>query len=131
MANDSLDLVEETRQKFQTRLDELRPQHEEFLKLEGIVAGFDTLANGSAPKRSTAGRKRGTSATADRAARGERPQQFINLVKANPGITVTEAADQMEGMNPNYLYRLAKEMTDGGKLRKEGKGYHFVAEASE
>lgn len=124
------DLVEDTRKQFSAKLDELRPAHEQYLKLEGIIANFDGIASGSNNGNTRTTRKRGTTATADRAARGQRPQQFLDLIRENPGITVSEAAEKMEGMNPNYLYRLAKDLTGTGEIRKQDKGYHIAGETS-
>lgn len=122
------ELVENTRKQFAAKLDELRPAHEQYLKLEGIIANFDGIANGATPRGGGSARRRGTTATADRASRGQRPQEFVGLVRENPGITVSEAAEKMDGMNPNYLYRLAKDLTAGEtpELRKDGKGYYVI-----
>jgi hypothetical protein len=109
-----------TREQLAAAMEELRPAHDEFLKLERIVANYDLIASGEPI--------RGRRTSGDRANRGTRPQEFLALVKASgdKGITVAEASDQMEGMNPNYLYRLAKDMVTDGQIRKVEKRYFTV-----
>lgn len=109
-----------TREQLAEKLEELRPAHDEFLKLERIVANYDLIASGEPI--------RGRRTSGDRAGRGSRPQEFLALVKASgdKGITVAEASDQMDGMNPNYLYRLAKDMVTDGQVTKKDKRYFSI-----
>lgn len=104
-------IIGTSREQFEVELEKLRPQHEAFLRLEQIVKNFDRVVNGS--KRTT---RSGTS----------RPQEFRALVVASgdEGITVAEAAERMDGMNPNYLYRIAKDQVAEGSITKgEDKRY--------
>ncbi|HEU4722176.1 MAG TPA: hypothetical protein VFS59_12495, partial [Gemmatimonadaceae bacterium] len=57
--------------------------------------------------------------------RGEntRAAQTVELVRAQPGITIPELAGPM-GIKPNYLYRVLPQLADEGKVRREGKGWH-------
>lgn len=108
-------LLNGTRTQLEAQLEELRAAHEEFMRVQTILSNFDAIASGQAI------RSRGTTATADRAARGERPEQFLAIVKesGDKGITVAEVADKMGMENANYLYRLAKDMVAANKLRKD------------
>lgn len=108
------------REQFVSQMEALRPAHEAFVKLESMVSNFDRIATG------VPARRRGTTATAgERAGRGTRPDEFLQIVRdaGDEGVTVTEAADKMGGMNANYLYRIAKDLTKKGEVRKDGKRY--------
>lgn len=109
-----------TREKIEAQLEELRPQAEAFHRLEDMIANWDALATG---KFSSKGRS-GT-----RAPRGSRSDEFVRLVRASGenGISVAEAADQMDGINPNYLYRLAKELTESKAISKTDDKRYIVA----
>lgn len=111
-------LLQDTRTKMEVELEELRGPHESFLRLEQILANFDAV---------TSGKTRKTNGT--RAPRGSRSEEFKQIVLAagEEGITVAEAADKMDGINPNYLYRLAKELTEAGEIRKDDKRYVAIA----
>lgn len=113
-----------TREQFVAQMEELRPAHDAFVKLEGIVQNFDRLASG------TPGRKRGTSGTIDRAGRGQRSQELLAVIResGDEGVAISEAVDKIPGVNQNYLYRLAKELldTDEPQVRKEGKRYYAL-----
>lgn len=113
-------LLADTRKTMEDKMEELRPYAETFNKLEAILGNFQAISEGKAV---TNGRKRGTSATAERAPRGSRQMEFLKVIQqAGPdGITVAEAADKLDGINQNYLYRLARDLTESGDVRKEGK----------
>lgn len=118
------DLLTETRQKMESELEELRASHEAFLRLEQILSNFDQITS----ERPARAQRRGNGTS--RAPRGSRSAEFLALVQESDGITVTEAADKMDGINPNYLYRIAKELTDAGEVRKDGKQYFPVQTAT-
>lgn len=114
-----------TREQFVAKMEEFRPAHEAFVKLESIVDNFDRITSGE-PVRVA---RRGTSAVAgERAGRGSRPAEFLSVIReAGPeGITVADAAAKMDGMNPNYLYRIAGNLTKDGAIRK-GDDKKYVA----
>ena len=50
---------------------------------------------------------------------GQRSEQLVALVKANPGITVREAAGEL-GVDPTSLYRVVRRLEESGALRKTG-----------
>lgn len=114
-------MLASTRAPMEEKMEELRPYADAFHKLEAIVGNFQAIADGTLRKPAT--RKRGTTATAERAPRGSRQQEFLAVIQqAGPdGITVAEAADKLDGINQNYLYRLARDLTEAGEVRKDGK----------
>lgn len=109
-------LIDSTREQFEAQMEELRPQHEAFLRLEQIVANFDRVVTGTTRKSRTTRSSGGAS----------RPDEFLRLVTeaGAEGITVSEAAEKMDGMNPNYLYRIAKDLMASDNITKgEDKRY--------
>ena len=115
------DFLAEKRAEIDERLKELRPLHEEYLKLERAKAaldGVDTPRRGR-PRGSTSGgtrrrRRRGGSTRAD---------ETLNLIRQNPGVTVSELARMMNISPPNYLYRVVANLQSDGAVTKQGKGY--------
>jgi ribosomal protein S25 len=63
-------------------------------------------------KRKTQGRKRS----------GKRARQALALIRANPGISVSEMAKKM-GIDGTYLYKVLPPLEREGKIRKEGRGW--------
>jgi len=58
---------------------------------------------------------------------GSRTVQTLSLVQEHPGIGVPELADRM-GIKQNYLYRVLPGLEQEGKIRKQGRGWHPIAE---
>ena len=136
------DFLSEKRQEIDNRLKELRPLYEEYLKLEKAQ---EALAGMDQPRRRGPGRPPGstsstgsTSGTARRASSGNgrrrrrrrsggtRGEQALNVVRQNPGITVSELGDQLGIAQKNYLYRVMANLQEDGAVKKEGKGFHAV-----
>ena len=119
------DFLTEKRAELDNRLKELRPLHEEYLKLEQAKAALDGL-DGS---RRGPGRPRGsrTATTAPRRRRrrrgGTRSEQALKLVRQNPGITVTDLAKRLGIEQRNYLYRVMSTLQQEGTVKKEGRGF--------
>jgi hypothetical protein len=118
------DFLDEKRKEIDARLRELRPLVDEFNRLEKAAAALAGVggtsaaaprrrrsANGAAPRR---GRPRGS---------GNRAKQALELVRASPGITITELADAM-GIKANYLYRVMPTLQKEGQVKKRDKGWH-------
>jgi hypothetical protein len=118
------DFLDEKRKEIDARLRELRPLVDEYNRLEkaqAALAGVGTSAtsaparrrrsNGGRPRR---GRPRGS---------GNRAKQALELVRARPGITITELADAM-GIKANYLYRVMPTLQKEGQVKKRDKGWH-------
>lgn len=141
------DFLDEKRTEIGSRLKELKPLVDEYTRLQAAAAALDGVpANSSAPStpRRTAGRaaggsrKRGSSRAKSSGGSGKRRgrpkgsgtrgNEALQLVKANPGITIPELAEKM-GIKQNYLYRVMPTLAGEGKVRKEDKGW-FPAEAA-
>jgi len=120
------DFLDEKRKEIDARLRELRPLVDEFNRLEKAAAALSgvgttqsgatrrrrsTTSNGSRPRR---GRPRGS---------GNRAKQALELVRARPGITISELADAMN-IKANYLYRVMPTLQKEGQVKKRDKGWH-------
>lgn len=112
------DFLDEKRREIDARLKELRPLVEEYHRLEKAAAALAGVGNGTrearAPRRRGRGRPRGT---------GKRAQQALELVRARPGITISELAEAM-GIHANYLYRVMPTLESEGQVKKRDKGWH-------
>ena len=135
------DFLDEKRSEIAARLNELRPLVDEYQRLEAAAAALDGVpANGSAA-RTTATAAVGRRARSQPAAKrpkingsgtgrrgrpkgtGTRGAEALALVRAKPGITIPEIAEQM-GIKQNYLYRVLPGLADDGLVKKDGRGWH-------
>lgn len=118
-ANETTNLVNETRERFEARMAELQPfvdEANQIRRMLDLMAGRTPNDNGSGQRR---GRRRGS---------GNRAKQFLSLVESRPdGISVSEAAKEMQIGGPNYLYRVANTLLEEGKLTKDGQLYKVAA----
>ena len=116
------DFLEEKRKEIDARLRELRPLVDEFNQLEKASAALAGVGGGARPRTRRAGagprRKRGRPRGS-----GNRAKQALELVRARPGITITELADAM-GIKANYLYRVMPTLQKEGQVKKRDKGWH-------
>lgn len=92
---------------------------EEYNRLEkaaSALAGVGTTGRRPtrAPRRRGRGRPRGS---------GTRARQALELVRARPGITISEMAEAM-GIHANYLYRVMPTLESEGQVKKRDKGWH-------
>ena len=126
------DFLSEKRAEIDSRLKELRPLHDEYLKLEKAKQALDGLAAGS-PRRGP-GRPRGsrnatpsTGASDGRRRRrrsgGTHAERALDMIRQNPGITVAEMAPKLGIAHKNYLYRVLNGLQSEGAVAKEGRGY--------
>jgi hypothetical protein len=119
------DFLAEKRAEIDNRLKELRPLHEEYLKLERAKAALDGV---DGPRRGP-GRPRGSATGSGgtrrrRRRRGStRGDEALALIRQNPGVTVSELAQMMNISPPNYLYRVTANLQADGAVTKQGKGY--------
>jgi hypothetical protein len=143
------DFLTQQRRQIDTRLQELRPAHEEYLTLleakqalEGVKTPSSASSSGArTPTRRGPGRPpgsgRGRRATAARAASangrrkprrtrrragGTRADQALELIKSNPGLGVPEIAERM-GIRQNYLYRVTAALQKQGAVKRKGQGF--------
>jgi sugar-specific transcriptional regulator TrmB len=113
------DFLDEKRREIDARLKELRPLVDEYNRLEKASAALSGVSNGGtrqarATRRRGRGRPRGT---------GKRAQQALELVRARPGIKISEMAEAM-GIHANYLYRVMPTLESEGQVVKRDKGWH-------
>jgi ribosomal protein S25 len=117
------DFLDEKRKEIDARLRELRPLVDEFTQLEKAAAALAGVGGGKTPKRT----RRSNGGTRRRRGRprgsGNRAKQALELVRARPGITITELADAM-GIKANYLYRVMPTLQKEGQVKKRDKGWH-------
>jgi len=115
------DFLTEKRSEIEGRLKELRPLHEEYLKLERAKAALDGV---DAPKRGP-GRPAGSGGGTRRRRRrgGGRAQEALRVVRERPGAGVPDIAQQLGMKHRNYLYRIMSNLEGKGAVRKEGRGY--------
>ena len=59
-------------------------------------------------------------------ARGQpiKPGALLEVIRQNPGISVTELARELKMRHPNYLYRVLPQLESQGAVRKDGTGWH-------
>ena len=125
------DFLTEKLQEIDNRLKELRPLHEEYLKLEQAKQALEGMD--STPRRRGPGRPPGSGATRRSTGNGRRrrrsraggtaAEKVLEVVRQNPGITVTEIGDRLGYTQKNYLYRVVHNLSDDGAVQKQGKGY--------
>ena len=123
------DFLDEKRKEIRARLQELKPLVDEYHRLEAAVQALDGVKS-SSPTTATATTRRARSTTTRGTGRRGRPRgsgtrgkQALELVRANPGITIPELADKM-GIKQNYLYRVLPGLQKDGMVRKQGRGWH-------
>jgi hypothetical protein len=91
----------------------------------GAAAASRTAAAASGAKRGSArGRRRTTAARP-----GRRHDDMLRLVAEQPGITVREIGERL-GVDPTGLYRVAKRLTDEGRVSKDGSRLYWVEPAT-
>ena len=134
------DFLEEKKREINARLKELKPLVDEYHRLEAAAAALDGVGE-SAPAASGSTRTRGGASRRGRGAAaragngggsgrrgrprgsGTRSKQALELVRARPGISIPEMAQEM-GIQQNYLYRVLPALQKDGLVRKEGRGWH-------
>jgi len=129
------DFLAEKLQEIDNRLKELRPLHEEYLKLERAKQALEGM-DSSAPARRGPGRPRGSRNATGASGNGRRrrrgrsggtaAQKVLDVIRQNPGVTVSEIGDQLGYTQKNYLYRVVHNLTGDGAIQKQGKGYAAI-----
>jgi hypothetical protein len=137
------DFLEEKKREINARLKELKPLVDEYHRLEAAAAALDgvgdTAAAATTPARGSGAARRGRgggtraasgggsgSGTGRRGrprGSGTRSKQALELVRARPGISIPEMAQEM-GIQQNYLYRVLPSLQKDGLVRKDGRGWH-------
>ncbi len=152
------DFLEQKRKEIVERLDELRPLVKEYKRLEAAAAALRGIpasrngasaSGGSTARRRGPGRPRGSKTrktvaspastpaakpkgrkrrAGRRKGSGTRAAATLELVQAQPGITISELAAKM-GIKQNYLYRVLPGLEEEGKITKTGRGFHPTQKA--
>lgn len=147
------DFLEEKRGEIAARLRELDPLVKEHARLLAAAAALDGLpaasaATGTSSSRATSvsragGRRLGrprkqrtavTTAAVAKASRGpgrqrgsgKRASQTVEIITAQPGITISELAQRM-GIKSQYLYKVLPQLQNEGRVAKDGKGWKLAA----
>jgi hypothetical protein len=130
------DFLQTKRDEIAARMRELEPLVDEYHQLAAAAAAL-AGASGSARNAGTSERSsNGPAAARPASARtstgrrrgrppggGTRALQTIELVRARPGLTIAELANEM-GIKQNYLYRVLPGLAKDKKVVKRGKGWH-------
>jgi hypothetical protein len=119
------DFLDEKRKEIESRLRELRPLVDEYTRLEQASQALAGVG-GQAAARKRSGRRAPTSGRRRRGrprGSGTRSIQALELVKAQPGITIRELADTMK-IKANYLYRVMPALEQEGKVKRRNGGWH-------
>ena len=118
------ELPREKRQEIDARLQELRPLVDEFTRLEKAAAALAGVG-GSGSSHCNAHppvERRDAPPARPPARERNRAKQALELVRARPGITITEIADAM-GIKANYLYRVMPTLQkEGGEEARQRAG---------
>ena len=134
------DFLNEKRDEIRARLKELKPLVAEYERLEAAAAALEGVSPPASPAparralaRTTKSRRHNSAATASRRrgrpkGSGKRADEALALVKAKPGITIPQIAQQI-GIKQNYLYRVLRRLAEEGRVKKDGRGWHPVEAA--
>ncbi|MEA2157099.1 MAG: hypothetical protein QOE11_3239 [Solirubrobacteraceae bacterium] len=129
------DFLDEKRSEIAARVRELKPLVEEYRRLEAAAAALggvpsprtssthSSRARGRPPAAATAKAAASTRKRGRPKGSGVRAKEALELVRANPGITISEIADKM-GIKQNYLYRVLPSLAEDGLVVKSGRGWH-------
>lgn len=75
---------------------------------------------GSRSARQSRARRAGKSRSGSTAPEGQRRDQLLALIKQRPGLTVTQAGEEL-GVNSTGLYRVVRRLESDGLVRKDGR----------
>lgn len=123
------DFLDDKKREINDRLKELKPLVDEYHRLEAAKAALDGVgAESTAPRTRRRAASSGASGNGRRRrgrprGSGTRATQALDLVKANPGISIPEIAEKMD-IQQNYLYRVLPGLAKEGLVEKQGRGWH-------
>jgi hypothetical protein len=122
---DMTDFLDDKLKEIQARMKELKPQVDEYRRLEAAERALAGVESKPAPVARAARRPR-SSSNARRGrpkGSGTRALQALEIVRARPGVTIPELAEAM-GIKQNYLYRVMPTLAEEGQVVKSGRGWH-------
>jgi len=126
------DFLDDKKREINDRLKELKPLVDEYQRLVAAKAALDGVgADSTAPRRGRRPASSGASSASGNGRRrrgrprgsGTRATEALDLVKANPGISIPEIAEKMD-IQQNYLYRVLPGLAQDGLVEKQGRGWH-------
>ena len=126
------DFLDQKVREIRARLHDIEPLVREYNRLRDALNALmpgrrdstPTKANRSQSPR-TGTRRQGR----PRAGQPTRADRLVELVNAQPGITVAQAAKAMS-VAPNGLYQVVAKLSQEGRVRKAGLGLFPIAETS-
>ena len=123
------DFLTQKRTEIEQRLKELSPLREEYVRLERAKAALegadaDSRPSGRGRRRRGGGAGRRASSDGRRRRRaGGRAAEALELVRQNPGITISEMGERLGMRQHNYLYRIMAGLQSDGAVEKQGRGF--------
>ncbi|HEV2821122.1 MAG TPA: hypothetical protein VGW11_11495, partial [Solirubrobacteraceae bacterium] len=125
------DFLDDKKREINDRLKELKPLVDEYHRLEAAKAALDGVGADSAAAPPARRRRAASSGASGNGRRrrgrprgsGTRATQALDLVRANPGISIPEIAEKMD-IQQNYLYRVLPGLAQDGLVEKQGRGWH-------
>jgi sugar-specific transcriptional regulator TrmB len=119
MADDT-NVLDKARGLIEERLKELDDERK---RLERALSNLKGERRGPGRPRGSSSAPRSSSGKRRRRRRGgTRADHALKAVKENPGITASQIAEKMK-IKPNYVYRVMSDLTEDGKVTKDGRGY--------
>jgi hypothetical protein len=120
------DVLDEARRTIEKRINELEEE------LKSLRRALGKLGDGRRPSRRRSRRSSRQSRSPARASTdggrrlGKRQEQFLGVVKKNPGSQVAELSRSI-GISPQQGYGIAESLRKRGRIKKQGKGYAIKA----
>ena len=117
------EVVSRVLKDLRARHKELQPLAEEYREVDSAITALEQTGGlaESAPRRGGGHQRSPTGARRGRPRKGEptRSDQFLALVREQPGISISQAAERMS-VQPNYLYRVSARLEQEGKIARDG-----------
>ena len=121
------DLLKRTTNDIRARLKELEPLVREHEQLQRALTALEASGKQTSTRRARGGGNgRGRRTTTSRAGRGERRQQLLRVLQAEPGRRPSEVARHM-GINPSQLHPLARKLEEQGEIERRDGGLYLAA----
>jgi predicted Rossmann fold nucleotide-binding protein DprA/Smf involved in DNA uptake len=106
----------------EAKRDEAQAKRDEAQKEVDALLGAK-LELGGKPPAEPRQRKPRSDRGKPRKRKGNRSDQAVALVEAEPGLSASEVAKKM-GIKPNYLYRILGDLEKDGRVSKDGSRYY-------
>jgi hypothetical protein len=119
------DFLTQKLQEIDGRLQELQEETQRLQKARQALAGAGARRRGPGRPRGSRSTGSGNGRRRRRRSRagGTTAEKVLEVVRQNPGITVSQAGNQLGYKQKNYLYRVFHNLSEDGAVKKQGKGY--------